>query len=125
MRIIVLGGAGDMARKAVRELASKADVPSVMVADYDASAANQLADKLGAKASALWLDANDHDALVAAMRAVTPPRAASVPSTAMRQGSRAQPSRPAYHTSVSVTTMTQPKLSWTWTVRPRRRVSRC
>jgi lysine 6-dehydrogenase len=68
MEIIVLGGAGDMASRAARELAAEPDVTMVTVADYDRSAAESLASELGAKGSAVWVDANDHEALVDAIQ---------------------------------------------------------
>jgi lysine 6-dehydrogenase len=68
MKIIVLGGAGDMASRAVRELAAEPDVTQVTVADYNLAAARKLAAELGSKVSALWLDANDNQALVEAIR---------------------------------------------------------
>lgn len=68
MRIIVLGGAGDMARRTVRELAAEPDLTAVTVADCDLAAAESLASGLGAKVSAVAVDANDHDALVSAIR---------------------------------------------------------
>jgi lysine 6-dehydrogenase len=68
MKIIVLGGAGDMASRAVRELAAEPDVTAVIVADYNQGAAESLASELGAKVSAAWVDASDHEALVAAIR---------------------------------------------------------
>ncbi len=67
MKIIVLGGAGDMARRAVRELAAEPQVTGVTVADYNLPAAEALASQLGAKVTAVWVDANDHDCLVAAI----------------------------------------------------------
>jgi lysine 6-dehydrogenase len=67
MRIIVLGGAGDMARRAVRELANEPEVSSVTVADYNLAAADHLASQLGDKVTPVWVDANDHDCLVAAI----------------------------------------------------------
>jgi saccharopine dehydrogenase-like NADP-dependent oxidoreductase len=68
MKIIVLGGAGDMASRAVRELAAEPDVTALTVADQNLEAASRLAAELGAKVTALQVDANDHQALVAAMR---------------------------------------------------------
>jgi lysine 6-dehydrogenase len=68
MKIIVLGGAGDMASRAVRELAAEPDVTAVTVADSNQGAAESLASELGAKVSAAWVDANDHEALVAAIQ---------------------------------------------------------
>jgi lysine 6-dehydrogenase len=66
--IIVLGGAGDMASRAVHELAAEPDVGTVTVADCNLEAARTLASALGNKGSAVWVDANDHDSLVAAIR---------------------------------------------------------
>ena len=68
MRIIVLGGAGDMASRAVRDLAGQPDVSALTVADFNLPAAERLAAELGDKVSAVWVDANDHDALVQAVR---------------------------------------------------------
>src|SRR5512136_2547460 len=68
IKIIVLGGAGDMASRAVRELAAEPEVTAVTVADYNLEAAEALARELGAKVSAVWVDANDHDALVEVIR---------------------------------------------------------
>ena len=68
MRIIVLGGAGDMASRAVRELAAEPEVTAVTVADYNLEGAQRLASELGSKVSALHVDANDHTALVEVIR---------------------------------------------------------
>ncbi len=68
MKFIVLGGAGDMASRAVRELAAEPEVHTVTVADCNLLAAEALASELGAKVEAKWVDANDHQALVAAIR---------------------------------------------------------
>jgi lysine 6-dehydrogenase len=68
MKLIVLGGAGDMASRAVRELAREAEVTALTVADYDLEAASRLAQDLGDKVSAVWVDANDHAALVDTIR---------------------------------------------------------
>lgn len=68
MNIIVLGGAGDMASRAVRELAVEPEVTAVTVADYNLPAAEQLASELGDKVMAVKVDANDHLALVSAIR---------------------------------------------------------
>jgi lysine 6-dehydrogenase len=67
MKIVVLGGAGDMASRAVRELAAEPEVTSLTVADYNLEAASRLAAELGAKVRAVQVDANDHEALVAVM----------------------------------------------------------
>ncbi len=68
MRIIVLGGAGDMGSKAVRDLAEQPDVGSLVIGDYNEDAARALAGEIGdERVSALQVDANDHDALVGAV----------------------------------------------------------
>jgi lysine 6-dehydrogenase len=67
MRIIVLGGAGDMASRAVRELAAEPDVSAVTVADYNLEAAQRLAAELGGKVTPVFVDANVHDSLVQAI----------------------------------------------------------
>lgn len=68
MKIIVLGGAGDMASRTVRELAVEPEVTAVTVADYHLEAAQYLASELGAKVSAVRVDANDPISLVEAIR---------------------------------------------------------
>ena len=75
-KIIVLGGAGDMASRAVWELASEADVSSLTIADIDLEAAQLLAVDLtqqigppdALEISATRVDADDHDGLVDAIR---------------------------------------------------------
>jgi len=67
VKIVVLGGAGDMASRTVRELAAEPDVSAVTIADCDLEAAQRLALALGEKVSAKWVDANDHKALVEAI----------------------------------------------------------
>ena len=68
MRIIVLGGAGDMASRAVRELAAEPDVQAVTVADRNLPAAEDLALELGDQVRAKWVDADDPETLVEAIR---------------------------------------------------------
>jgi lysine 6-dehydrogenase len=68
MKIIVLGGAGDMASRVVRELAAEPDVTALTIADYNLESAEQLASELGGKVSAVWIDANDHQALIEVIR---------------------------------------------------------
>ncbi len=69
MKVLVLGGAGDMGSRTVRDLVKQPETESVVIADYNETAAKSLADDIGsAKAVALWVDANDHDALVEALR---------------------------------------------------------
>jgi lysine 6-dehydrogenase len=72
-KIIVLGGAGDMARRAVRELAAEPDVTQVTIADVNLEAAEELAAELNwaatePKVRAVFVDANQHEGLVEAIR---------------------------------------------------------
>ena len=71
MQIIVLGGAGDMGSRAVEDLATAPGVERVTVADRDVTAAREVAAALGdqpAMVDVRQVDANDHAALVEAMR---------------------------------------------------------
>lgn len=68
MKIIVLGGAGDMASRTVLELAAEPDVTRVTVADCNLDAAERLASELGDKVSPAWVDANDYASLVEVIR---------------------------------------------------------
>lgn len=68
MKAIALGGAGAMARFAVRDLAGKNRVEELIIADYNIAAAERLARELGGKCSARRIDANDHAQMVAAIK---------------------------------------------------------
>lgn len=71
MEIIVLGGAGDMGSRAVEDLATSEGVRRVTIADRNTTAASQLAARLSglrAEVDVQPVDANDHAALVAALR---------------------------------------------------------
>ncbi len=71
MKFIVLGGAGDVGSRAVEDLAASENVERVTIADRNVAAAEALAARLagaGATVDAVEVDANDHDALVDAMR---------------------------------------------------------
>lgn len=71
MKVIVLGGAGDMGSKAVEDLAIHPDVDAVTIADYNEAAASALVQRLTNATAALHVqpvDANDHNALVEAIR---------------------------------------------------------
>jgi len=67
MRIIALGGAGDMGSFAVRDLASRDEVTELMIADYDAEKADALARELGDRCSWRKIDANDATSLASAI----------------------------------------------------------
>lgn len=68
MRILALGGAGEMGAVAARVLADDERVTGLVVADLDQQRAAAVADTLGSKVSARGLDVTDHPALMAAMR---------------------------------------------------------
>lgn len=67
MRIIIIGGAGDMGSVACAATVTDPAITSVVIADRDQARAEALADRLGAKASAMALDITDRDALVSAI----------------------------------------------------------
>jgi len=71
MRIVVLGGAGDMGSRAIEDLVEAEDVEHVTVADRDVDRATALAERLAGKGThigVVGVDAEDHQALVEALR---------------------------------------------------------
>ncbi|WP_280433562.1 saccharopine dehydrogenase NADP-binding domain-containing protein [Nocardia brasiliensis] len=68
MRILVLGGAGQMGRVTAAVLAGDDAVERVVVTDLDERNARAVADRLGPKVSGLGLDVLDEIALAAALR---------------------------------------------------------
>lgn len=66
MKILALGGAGDMGRRAVADLALHPEVRELTIADYKHDAARRLAIELGGppRVTPLRVDANDRGALV-------------------------------------------------------------
>lgn len=68
MRILALGGAGEIGAAAATVLVDDEAVSEVVIADRDLPRAATVADALGAKASTLRIDATEHAALVAAMK---------------------------------------------------------
>jgi lysine 6-dehydrogenase len=71
MKIMVFGGAGDMGSRTVEDLAGSSGVDQVTIADRDVAAADKLAAKLRSQTAPVdvkAVDANDHNALVEAMR---------------------------------------------------------
>lgn len=71
MKIIVLGGAGDMGSLTVEDLAVQPDVQLVTIADYNVAAAEKVRQRLaGAKArvEVRQVDANNHQQLVEAIK---------------------------------------------------------
>lgn len=70
MRVIVLGGAGDVGSRAAADLAATEGVREVTIADRNVAAAAALARSLrdaGARVEALEVDASDHAGLVRAL----------------------------------------------------------
>jgi lysine 6-dehydrogenase len=71
MKILVMGGAGDMGSKTVEDLALKDDVELITIADRNLAAAQGLASRLEgspAQVNAMAVDATDHAGLVEAMK---------------------------------------------------------
>lgn len=71
MKIVVLGGAGDMGSRAVEDLSTSPGVKEVTIADQNVPRARALADRLGdapARINVTAVDANVKDSLVAVMR---------------------------------------------------------
>ncbi len=71
MRVIVLGGAGDMGSRAVEDLAVTQDVSLVTIADYNTAAAERVKQRLGnaaAKIEVRRVDATDKASIVDALR---------------------------------------------------------
>lgn len=68
MKVVVLGGAGDMGSRAVRDLATKKEVTELIIADINITAAEKLATELGEKVKAVYIDANKPETLVKVMQ---------------------------------------------------------
>lgn len=71
MRIVVMGGAGDMGSRAVEELSQTEGIGQVTIADRNRAAASRIAEELKgrhAKVDVATVDADDHAGLVRAMR---------------------------------------------------------
>jgi lysine 6-dehydrogenase len=64
MRVIVLGGCGEMGSEATRDLARTSDFEEIVIADIDLSKAQRFADELGGgRVRAEKIDASDENAL--------------------------------------------------------------
>ena len=68
MKVVVLGGAGDMGGEAARDLVQQKNVSRVFIADAEQKKAESLCRELGEKAEYLPLDALAHDRVVATMK---------------------------------------------------------
>ncbi len=68
MRILFLGGGGDMAVAMVHLMRQESAIEHVTLADLDAEAASARAGEAGAKFAGMALDIMEHDALVDAMK---------------------------------------------------------
>ncbi|MFG6178460.1 saccharopine dehydrogenase family protein [Halomonas sp. THAF12] len=69
MKILALGGCGDMGRVAVREIIGNPTVSEVVIADIDGSKATRFADSLGSKARAMEVDVRSDQSLASALQA--------------------------------------------------------
>jgi saccharopine dehydrogenase-like NADP-dependent oxidoreductase len=67
MKIVVLGGYGDMGQGAVQDLIVHTDA-QVVIADYRIEGAKAYAAQLGPRATAVFVDANDPALLVSVLR---------------------------------------------------------
>jgi saccharopine dehydrogenase-like NADP-dependent oxidoreductase len=67
VRVITIGGAGDMGQVACETAVGDPSIDAVIVADRDEARATALAERLGPKGSAVTLDLNDARALAAAV----------------------------------------------------------
>ncbi|WP_282780700.1 saccharopine dehydrogenase NADP-binding domain-containing protein [Nocardia sp. CC201C] len=67
MRVLALGGAGEMGRVAARVLIGAATVTDLVVADIDGGRAAAVAQRLGTKASSRQVDVTDQTQLAAAL----------------------------------------------------------
>jgi len=68
MKIVVLGGAGDMGSRAVKDLAKRTEVEELIIADINIALAEKMAKELGKKVKAVYIDANRPDTLIEAMQ---------------------------------------------------------
>jgi len=68
MKICVLGGCGDMAKVALELLAKEVEVTSVTIADINIEKAKQIAENLGHKFSAKFVNAKDKSSIVDAVK---------------------------------------------------------
>lgn len=64
MKIVVLGGAGDMGSEAVRDLANNQEVKEVIVADINFEKAKKIAENIGNKVIPSTVDANNQENLI-------------------------------------------------------------
>ena len=64
MRVIMLGGCGEMGSEATRDLARTSDFEEIVIADIDLPKAQRFADELGGgRVRAEKIDASDENAL--------------------------------------------------------------
>lgn len=68
MKVVVLGGAGDMGSEAVRDLNNNPDVEKVIIADLNIEKAEKLAEQLGEKCEAVYVNANDEENLISVIK---------------------------------------------------------
>jgi saccharopine dehydrogenase (NAD+, L-lysine forming) len=67
MRVLIVGGAGDMGQVACATVAADDSVTALLVADRDGKRASEVAERIGDKATAITLDITDRQQLMAAL----------------------------------------------------------
>jgi len=68
LKILILGGTGDMGRRTAIDLAARSEVSELTVSSTDLAKAQRLAKDLGAKVKAVQVDADQPETLIQAMR---------------------------------------------------------
>jgi saccharopine dehydrogenase-like NADP-dependent oxidoreductase len=68
MKVIVLGGCGDMAKVAIDLLLKESDVNEIVIADINEKKAVEIAEASGEKAKSKKVDAGDHDSVAEAVK---------------------------------------------------------
>ncbi|MFA6447974.1 MAG: saccharopine dehydrogenase NADP-binding domain-containing protein [bacterium] len=68
MKVVILGGCGDMAKVAVNLMLAETDVTELIIADLNLKKAEEIAAASGSKAKAIKVDAGSHDSVVEAVK---------------------------------------------------------
>jgi saccharopine dehydrogenase-like NADP-dependent oxidoreductase len=116
MKIVVLGGCGDMGSYVVRDLAANSDA-NVVIADYRLPKAQKLAAELGGRASAAFVDANDEASLAGVLQGADAAVGCIGPFYHFAPKMARAASRPASTTWTSAMTTGQCRRSSPWTRR--------
>ncbi len=68
MKVVALGGAGDMGSEAVKDLNANPEMEKIIIADFNLKNAEKLAKELGEKCESVFVDVNNEDTLVNLMK---------------------------------------------------------